>query len=308
MAMALTLVASLARAQPADGGRPALITVADLVPLLDRSDVVLLHVSDEAHYRAGHIRGARHVTPMMLSTPSGEGRLTLELPPDDELRARFMALGIGDASTVVVYYADDWMSQATRVVFTLDATGLGGRTRLLDGGFAAWQAGKQAVSEATVSPTPATALTLARRAGVVVSLDDVKAITTSQSGVRLVDARMQDFHAGTNDRRGQIPRPGHIPGAINMPYLSFFERGPGSDGTQQPMRLRPEAELQAMFVAAGLTPGTPLVTYCHIGQQATVPFFVARMLGYDVRLYDGSFDEWSATTSVPVATASDQKK
>ena len=42
------------------------------------------------------------------------------------------------------------------------------------------------------------------------------------------------------------------------------------------------------------------MTYCHIGQQATVPYFVARMLGFDVRLYDGSFEEWAKASAAPV--------
>ena len=64
------------------------------------------------------------------------------------------------------------------------------------------------------------------------------------------------------------------------------------------------AELEAMLKSAGARPGTTVATYCHIGQQATVPYFVARMLGYDVKLFDGSYEEWAKTESAPVKTGS----
>jgi len=43
-----------------------------------------------------------------------------------------------------------------------------------------------------------------------------------------------------------------------------------------------------------------LITYCHIGQQATATLFAARSLGYDVALYDGSFEDWSKREDAPV--------
>jgi thiosulfate/3-mercaptopyruvate sulfurtransferase len=39
--------------------------------------------------------------------------------------------------------------------------------------------------------------------------------------------------------------------------------------------------------------GDTVVTYCHVGQQATVIWFAAKLAGYDARLYDGSFTQWS---------------
>ena len=63
----------------------------------------------------------------------------LELPDTADLRARLEKLGISDDSHIVVIGGEDWVSPATRVVFTLEAAGLGARTQLLDGGSKAWK-------------------------------------------------------------------------------------------------------------------------------------------------------------------------
>ena len=50
-----------------------------------------------------------------------------------------------------------------------------------------------------------------------------------------------------------------------------------------------------------------VITYCHIGQQATATLFAARTLGYSVMLYDGSFEDWSRR-DLPVDNPSAPKK
>jgi thiosulfate/3-mercaptopyruvate sulfurtransferase len=61
-----------------------------------------------------------------------------------------------------------------------------------------------------------------------------------------------------------------------------------------------------MFRSADIKAGSHIVAYCHIGQQASLVYFVAKFLGYGVSLYDGSFEDWSARPELPVATAKDR--
>jgi thiosulfate/3-mercaptopyruvate sulfurtransferase len=92
-----------------------------------------------------------------------------------------------------------------------------------------------------------------------------------------------------------MPRAGRIPGAQNAPLSSFFEEN---------RRLKPEEQLKTLL---GAPDGSLPVPYCHIGQQATVPYFVARYLGLQPRLYDGSFQDWSLRTELPVETGEAKK-
>ena len=58
-----------------------------------------------------------------------------------------------------------------------------------------------------------------------------------------------------------------------------------------------------MFAAAGIGGDDQLVSYCHIGMQASWMYFTLRVLGREVRMFDGSFDEWSRDPSLPVEGA-----
>ena len=119
-----------------------------LVAHLGDPGLVLLHVGDEDDFDDGHIPGARLVDldDVSVSEHTKTG-LMLQMPADEELRTRLEKLGISDDSFVVVYYGEDWVSPATRVVFTLQYAGLGERTRLLDGGMQAWVRNGGALSE-----------------------------------------------------------------------------------------------------------------------------------------------------------------
>ena len=71
--------------------------------------------------------------------------------------------------------------------------------------------------------------------------------------------------------------------------------------TTDDLLLRSDRELRALFAGAGVAPGDTVITYCHIGRQATAVLLAARLLGFEVRLYDGSFEEWSRLPDHPVA-------
>lgn len=58
--------------------------------------------------------------------------------------------------------------------------------------------------------------------------------------------------------------------------------------------LKDPQELRRMYAAAGVVPGKKVISYCEVGQQASYTYFIARYLGYDAAMYDGSWSEWSS--------------
>jgi thiosulfate/3-mercaptopyruvate sulfurtransferase len=131
-------------------------------------------------------------------------------------------------------------------------------------------------------------LTLRPRPEVVVDAQWVRD-HLRDSGVLVMDARTPEFYTGAS--AGSMPRPGRIPGAYNIPFPSLLDQ----DG-----RFRAPQSIRELLRADAGEAGKLRVSYCHIGQQATVLYFAARYLGLDVRLYDGSFQDWSSRPELPV--------
>jgi thiosulfate/3-mercaptopyruvate sulfurtransferase len=273
---------------------PVTLSTTWLAAHLKDPDLVLLHVGERSEYDAGHIPGARYVKLDDISVSQHDEKgLMLQMPEADSLRARLEAIGISDRSRVVVYYGNEWISPATRVLFTLDYAGLGASAALLDGGMQAWKREGHALS--TEAPKSIRGqLTAMKVKPIVVSAEWVKSRIGSP-GFHLVDGRGAVFYDGV-EQGGS--RKGHIAGARSVPFTEVFD---------DRAYLRSPAELRALFSKAGIGTGDTVVAYCHIGQQATAVLFAARSLGHPVLLYDGSFQEWSRRADLPVEDPRDGK-
>jgi len=232
--------------------------------------LVILHVSmEKAEYDREHVSGARWVDPHSLIRNGPPGT---ELPSVETIDSVLESLGVTDQSRIV-YYGDTWM--APRVFLALDYAGLGNRISLLDGGLPAYRTANGLVSNET--PT-----------------------WSRGSLVALTDGRSPGEYAAT-DLSERLPRPGHIPGAVNLPWDQTFTDGPSAlEGVSS--RLKSKAELRKLFENAGYRDGKQLVTYCTIGLRASHLYFVARYLGLQPRIFDGSMSEWSGKTELPVVT------
>ncbi len=266
---------------------PMTVSVDWLAKNIKDPKVVLLHVGAKPEYDAGHIAGAQFITLNDLSLGREESDLALQLPPADRLRTAFEKFGVSNDSRIILYWGKDWYSPTTRVFFTLDYIGLAGNTSILEGGMPAWVAAGQQTTKDVVAAKPGTLKVVAR--------DEIVAHASwlndnlNNANVKIIDARDPEFYTGAS--AGGQPRAGRIKGAKNIPFTTIFDK----DG--KPL---PKAELQKKFTDAGVKPYDTVVTYCHIGQQGTAPYFAAKMLGYKVKLFDGSFQEWSRTASYPV--------
>lgn len=279
------LLLSLALAAPASTQSPAanelLVSAGQLAAELGDPALVVLHVADrESSFTDGHIPGARFVRYSDFAVDGGAG-LGSELPPPDQLKRVFEAAGVSDLSRVVVYGAGSPVL-AARAFFTLDAAGHP-RVAMLDGGLAAWKAEKRPVETGAGAPVKHGSFTPRVNAARVADAAFIQQ-KMSGSAIALLDIRPDPEFLGTDGGMSGRHAPGHIAGAQQMPWNTLV----GSDG-----RFLPRAELDARFKAAGVTSGKPVVSYCMVGMRASVAYFVARYLGHDSRLYDGSIVDWS---------------
>jgi thiosulfate/3-mercaptopyruvate sulfurtransferase len=261
-------------------------------------DLVVLHVAmEKTDYDRGHIAGARFLDPHRLMGMSPPG---VELPPVAQIDSVLEALGI-TAKSRIVYYGDTWM--APRVFLALDYVGLGDRTAMLDGGLPAWRAEGRAVS--TETPVwQRGSLTLTARPEILASAEWIRA-RLGDSTLVLVDGRSPGEYAAT-DSSERLPRFGHIPGGVNLPWEeTFTNESAALDGT--PSRLKPPDALRKLLATAGLRANRDLVTYCTVGLRASHLYFVARYLGLRPRVYDGSMSEWSRRPELPMVRGSNPR-
>lgn len=287
--LALVIVSHAAPSSQAARSIPLVVSPAWVAERLGTAELVLLHVGDKAEYEAAHIPGAQFIAVADV-TVERDG-LTNELPPVEKLQAAFEKVGVRDDSLIVVYVGRDTITPAGRILMTLDYLGLGDRAALLDGGLPAWRAEGHPFTSVATTPASGT-FTPHPRPEIIADLAFVRANLNTPS-VAILDARAPEFYSGESDNSGRIPRPGHIPGAGSVFYATLLE-------SPQYPKLKDEATLRKLFADAGADPGDLVVTYCHTGQQASLLYFVARYLGYTVKLYDGSFQEWSAKPELPV--------
>lgn len=273
-----------------------LVDTAWLASHLDDPGLVVLHAGKarDAYDRA-HVPGARFVA--LADVAATRRGVPNELPSVDDLTALVRRLGItGEPEERIVIYGDDGLF-AARVFVALDFLGLAERVSLLDGQWAAWQAEGRPTT-AKVRPAVASEVVLrlspdrvADRAAVAKLSREVTSLARPHAA--LVDARPRAQFDGSEAGEG-IGRPGHIPGAVS----AFWKEDLQDGGTP---RLRPPDELRSRYATLGVDPDAATVVYCRTGVQASHTYFVLSYLGYDVRLYDGSFAEWSAAPDAPVA-------
>ena len=255
-----------------------LVSPAELAASLkDPATVVVAVGNSDDDFIAGHIPGARLVRYDEIAIDV-DG-LQSELPPVDQLKKVLSAAGISDKSKIVIYGS---AIAATRMFFTLDYLGHP-NAKVLNGGLNAWKASGGAI-EVSALPKPASVtLTPRPQPDRVVSADWIKE-RLSSSKMTLLDARPDNEFTGTDGGMNGAHVKGHLPDAQQLVWNTLLD----STG-----KFLPDAELRKKFEAIGATTTTPLVSYCMIGMRASVTYFVARHLGYDARLYDGSIVDWT---------------
>jgi thiosulfate/3-mercaptopyruvate sulfurtransferase len=211
--------------------------------------------------------------------------------------AKMSELGIGDETLVVAYDDYDHIF-AGRFAWALRYYGHEG-VRILDGGWGRWLAESRPTRQSTApEAAPLSAVFTARpRAALRRTASEVEGVL-GRPDVALIDARPSEQYVGAVTAAA---RPGHIPGAVNVPYARLIDASTG--------RFLPPAELTRVFRDSGVdVTALPreVIVYCNGGVSCTVPLNALRILGRDdVAVYDGSWNEWGNDANLPIRTGRD---
>ena len=257
---------------------------------LDDPGVVLVEVDeDTTAYDKGHIRGAVKL----------DWRKDLQDPVRRDFvdRHGFEQLmserGIGNDDTVVLYGGNNnWFAAYAYWQFKLYGHG---DVKLLDGGRKKWELDGRTLTTETADRPATTYTAQAPDTSIRAFRDEVVAAIGQKN---LVDVRSPDEFSGKILAPAHLPqeqsqRPGHIPGAINIPW----SKAANEDGT-----FKSDEDLAKLYGDEGFDGSRATIAYCRIGERSSHTWVVLHeLLGHgDVKNYDGSWTEYGSLIGVPI--------
>jgi thiosulfate/3-mercaptopyruvate sulfurtransferase len=274
------------------------VSTAWLADHLDSPDIAILDASwhlpasgrdPRAEFLAGHIPGARFFD--LDDICDTETKLPHMLPAPEKFSSRMRAMGVGDGKRAIVYDAAGLFS-AARAWWMFKVFGHDD-VAVLDGGLPKWKAEGRPLAEGTPAKAQERHFTSRYRAMMVRDLGEMlKAVAGGAS--QIADARSPSRFRGEEPEPRPGVRAGHMPGARNVHYVSLLD----SDGT-----LKSPERIAAVFAAAGIDLARPVITSCGSGVTAAVLSLGLTLAGArEHALYDGSWAEWGAAATTPVAT------
>jgi thiosulfate/3-mercaptopyruvate sulfurtransferase len=268
-----------------------LVTTDWLEKNLNNPKLRLIEVSvDTGVYERGHIQGAVNfkwhtdlVDPVKRDIASKENFEKL-----------LRQAGVNNDSTIVIYGdSNNWFAAWGAWVF--DVYGVK-NVKLLDGGRKKWEAEKRPLTPLATQVATGNIKVSDANNALRARLIDVVAIANKKSDTALVDIRSPDEFTGKIFAPAGVQetaiRAGHIPGAVNVPWGQAV----AEDGT-----FKSPEELRKVYAAVGIDGKKPIITYCRIGERSSHTWFaLSKILGYNVRNYDGSWTEYGNSVGNPV--------
>ncbi len=265
--------------------QPVIVNPQWLNENLKDPDLVILYTGFviKADYDKEHIEDSRFLWPDWLAFDKPEGSM---YAPDATTATEILQnLGINKNSKVVVCHRGSDVTIASRMFMTLEHFGLKGQVSFLNGGIEAWKKAGYPVTDKPAVFKKGNYVAVV--AGALVDKDYVlNALSTKSS--EIVDARAKRWYDG--DPTGN-PRDGHITGALNIPFPDML------DSTNS---IKAVSVLEKNFTTVVPDKNKEVVVYCFIGQTACVDYLVGRSLGYKMKVYDGSMQEWSRDEKLPM--------
>jgi thiosulfate/3-mercaptopyruvate sulfurtransferase len=276
---------------------PVLISPAELHAQMGGTPMVIIDTRDADTYAAGHIPGAVNLREIFtfLATSTAEGLMELK----STFAQHFGAVGLSGQETAVFYEdaLNSGYGQSCRGYYLLTWLGYP-KILVVNGGYSAWKAAGLPVSTEAVTPKPAT-FPEAPLADVMLTKEQVQAALGSKTV--LLDVRDVDEWTGESSSpygKDFAPRKGRLPGAKWIEWYRFMK--PSSMGPQ----IKSPLEVQAECATAGIATTDTVYLYCFKGARASNTFLALKQAGFaDVRMYFGSWNEWSRDPALPIETA-----
>jgi len=266
---------------------------------LTEKDLVILDCQPNVHeYIQDHIPGALYVPEGLFRIHAG--RHPSRWIPESAMQILLSTLGLEPGKPVVVYsgsgplttcasFIGDGLEQ-TMLAYTLARYGHR-RVYVLDGGFEKWKEEKRPMTR-EFGTAALSSFTADLKKDFFMSYDELIRVKDTP-GVLLIDARPAPVYEG----QGPWIKPGHIPGAVSLPWKSLMDE-------KNKKLLKPDDQIHTLVKAAGISPDKTIICSCGTGREATNEFILFKWyLGYpNVVLYEGGFTEWTSYAENPVVT------
>ncbi|AMU19986.1 Probable thiosulfate sulfurtransferase (CysA) [Mycobacteroides abscessus subsp. bolletii] len=248
---------------------------------------------DTSAYDVGHIEGA-----VKLDWKTDlQDAVKRDFVDQQQFSKLLSDKGISNDDTVVLYGGNNnWFAAYAYWYFKLYGHQ---DVKLLDGGRKKWELDGRPLSTDTVS-RPATSYQAAAPDNTIRAFRDE--VIAAIGAKNLVDVRSPDEFSGKILAPAHLPqeqsqRPGHVPGAINVPW----SKAAAEDGT-----FKSDEELAKLYADAGLDGQKETIAYCRIGERSSHTWFVLQeILGHqNVKNYDGSWTEYGSLVGAPIELGS----
>lgn len=241
-------------------------------------------------YERGHIAGA---TNLVWHTDLVD-KVKRDIVGKEQFQQLLRNAGVSSDTTVILYGdSNNWFAAWGAWIFDIYQVP---NVKLLDGGRNKWETEKRPLSVAQHKIKAGTITLNEPNYNLRASLQDVLAVAEKRSDFGLVDIRSKDEYEGKIFAPAGVQelavRAGHVPGAVNVPWGSAV----AADGS-----FKSKEELKQLYAAAGIDGSKPVLVYCRIGERSSHTWFaLKKILGYDVRNYDGSWTEYGNSVGVPI--------
>ncbi|MDI1271074.1 MAG: sulfurtransferase [Polaromonas sp.] len=274
-----------------------LVSPEQLSAMMAAEPVVIIDTRDADTYAAGHLPGAVNMREIFtfLATSTAEGLSALK----STFAEHFGLVGLSGAETAVFYEdaLNSGYGQSCRGYYLLTWLGYP-KVKVLNGGFSAWKAQGLPVSTEAARPTPATFPADLAMADVMLTKEDVAAALYTD--IALLDVRDIDEWTGESSSpygKDFAPRKGRLPGARWIEWYRFMKPSAQGPVFKSPL------EVQAECATAGIATDDTVYLYCFKGARASNTFLALKQAGFsDVRMYFGSWNEWSRDDALPIET------